>query len=198
MDITYKVEFFTDWHCGSGLSAGAYVDALVVKDSDGLPFLPGKTVKGLLKEASKDIVALRSGDDDEVRESRMAAIRQGFGDFDGNDDSGHGALKGTAHFTNATIAPYERETIIAGKLQPYLYRTVSSTAIGEDGIAVDKSLRRMEVTVPCVLEGKILNLPDNDDFRGIITDALRYIKRLGQNRNRGLGRCSFSSIKIEP
>ncbi|MDE5851092.1 MAG: CRISPR-associated protein [Muribaculaceae bacterium] len=197
MDITYKVEFFTDWHCGSGLSAGAYVDALVVKDSDGLPYLPGKTVKGLLREAAEDIAALRSGDDDELRESRMAEIRKGFGHFDGNDDSGHGALRGTAHFTNAVIPSTERQAITAGALQPYIYRTISSTAIGDDGTAVDKSLRRMEVTAPCALEGKILNLPDGEDFREIITDAMRYIKRLGQNRNRGLGRCSFSPIQTE-
>lgn len=198
MDITYNVEFFTDWHCGSGLSAGAYVDALVVKDTDGLPFLPGKTVKGLLREAAEEIVALRSGDDNDIRESKMAAVRQGFGHFDGNDDSGYGALRGTAHFTNAVLSAQERTAIVNAGLQPYLYRTVSSTAIGEDGIAVDKSLRRIEVTVPCVLEGKILNLPDDTDFRELITDAMRYIKRLGQNRNRGLGRCSFSSIHIEP
>lgn len=197
MDIIYKVEFFTDWHCGSGLSAGAYVDALVVKDSDGLPYLPGKTVKGLLREAAEDIAALRSGDNDELRESRIAEIRKAFGHFDGNDDSGHGALRGTAYFTNAVIPSIERQAITADALQPYIYRTVSSTAIGDDGIAVDKSLRRMEVTAPCALEGKILNLPDGEDFREIITDAMRYLKRLGQNRNRGLGRCSFSPIQIE-
>ena len=31
MDIIYKIEFFSDWHCGSGLSSGADVDLLVVK-----------------------------------------------------------------------------------------------------------------------------------------------------------------------
>lgn len=42
MDIKYSIQFHTDWHCGSGLAAGADVDALVVKDKDGLPFVPGK------------------------------------------------------------------------------------------------------------------------------------------------------------
>lgn len=197
MDITYSVEFFTDWHCGSGLSSGAYVDALVVKDSDGLPFLPGKTVKGLLREAAEDIVALSSGDDDRLYASRMDIIRKGFGHFDGNDDTGHGALRSTAHFTNAVLPNSESRAIIEGSMQPYLYRTLSSTSIGPDGIALDKSLRRMEVSVPCILEGKILNLPDDEDFRETITNAMRYIKRLGQNRNRGLGRCSFTPIQIE-
>lgn len=45
MDIKYKIEFFSNWHCGSGLAAGADVDALVVKDCNGLPYVPGKTIK---------------------------------------------------------------------------------------------------------------------------------------------------------
>ena len=42
MDIKYKIEFFSNWHCGSGLAAGADVDALVVKDAEGLPYLLGR------------------------------------------------------------------------------------------------------------------------------------------------------------
>ena len=198
MDMTYKVEFFTDWHCGSGLSAGAYVDALVVKDSEGLPYLPGKTAKGLLREAAEDVAALRFGENEEMKDARIASIRTAFGYFDDKaEDADRKAIRGTAHFTDAVLPKEERKAIVANRLQPFLYRTLSSTAIGPDGLAVDKSLRRMEVAVPCVLEGKILNLPDDPDLREIITDALRWIKRLGQNRNRGLGRCSFSLIKLE-
>ena len=50
-DIKYKITFLTDWHCGSGLAAGADVDALVVKDKERLPYVPGKTMKGLVREA---------------------------------------------------------------------------------------------------------------------------------------------------
>ena len=49
MDITYTIEFFSYWHCGSGLSAGADVDSLVIKDAIGMPFVPGKTIKGLIR-----------------------------------------------------------------------------------------------------------------------------------------------------
>ena len=55
MKIKYKIEFHTDWHCGSGLAAGADVDALVVKDKNGMPFIPGKTIKGLVREAVEEI-----------------------------------------------------------------------------------------------------------------------------------------------
>jgi len=48
--MKYKIQFFDFWHLGSGLSAGASLDALVVKNEFALPYVPAKTVKGLLKE----------------------------------------------------------------------------------------------------------------------------------------------------
>ena len=45
--IDYTICFFSPWHCGSGTSAGADVDELVVKDKNGMPYIPGKTLKGL-------------------------------------------------------------------------------------------------------------------------------------------------------
>ena len=61
-DLTIKIEFFSPWHCGSGLSAGADADSLVIKDINGLPFIPGKTIKGLIREAVEDYAALRGLD----------------------------------------------------------------------------------------------------------------------------------------
>jgi hypothetical protein len=53
----------------------------------------------------------------------------------------------------------------------------------------------MEVTVPCELEGEILDVPEG--FVPIIENGLKFIKRLGQNRNRGLGRCKIEVPPIE-
>ena len=61
-DLNIKIEFFSPWHCGSGLSAGADADSLVIKDTNGLPYIPGKTIKGLIREAVEDYAALRGLD----------------------------------------------------------------------------------------------------------------------------------------
>ena len=55
MRIDYSIEFFSYWHCGSGLAAGADVDELAIKDGDGLPYVPGRTVKGLLRDAAESL-----------------------------------------------------------------------------------------------------------------------------------------------
>jgi CRISPR/Cas system CMR subunit Cmr4 (Cas7 group RAMP superfamily) len=53
--LKYKIEFLSDWHCGSGLSSGSDLDSLCIKDELNLPFVPGKTLKGLLHEAAEVI-----------------------------------------------------------------------------------------------------------------------------------------------
>ena len=39
--LYYSIEFFTYWQCSSGLSSGAEFDSLVIKDKDGMPYVPG-------------------------------------------------------------------------------------------------------------------------------------------------------------
>lgn len=179
MDILYKIQFYSDWHCGSGLAAGADVDALVVKDKNNLPFIPGKTIKGLLREAIEDIYSFSK-----VSNERIQTFIQTFGYSTNKEQS-----TGCAFFTNAEIESDIANTIIASYTHKYLYRAITSTAIDSEGVAKDNSLRRMEVVVPCTLQGRIINIPDN--MEEDIKMGLKYIKRLGQNRNRGLGRCKI-------
>ena len=96
------------------------------------------------------------------------------------------------YFSDAVLNEKESKVIVSRKLSRHLYQTVASTAIGQDGVAVEHSLRKIQVTVPCVLEGKIMNVPE--DICQEIQDALKYIKRLGHHRNRGLGRCTITII----
>lgn len=184
MDITYRITFYTDWHCGSGLAAGADVDALVIKDAEGLPFIPGKTMKGLIREAAEDLRGFAEKEDAEL--TKEDKYIRTFGYF--KDDKAE-MTRGEAFFKDAVLPQMERDELVRCNAARHLYRQVASTAIDDKGIAKEHSLRKMEVVVPCVLEGEIINLPD--DMKQDITDALHYIKRLGQNRNRGLGRCSI-------
>lgn len=175
--IKYEIEFFSNWHCGSGLAAGADLDALVIKDKDGLPYIPGRTIKGLLREAASTLI------DD------LKTISLAFG-ISGDEDN-HNA--GTSFFSNAVLPHAERKYIMEQNLQPYLFETFASTKIDENGIAQDHSLRKIETVVPCKLDGEILNLPD--ESVEMIKDAMRFIKRIGTGRNRGYGRCKITIRK---
>lgn len=176
--IEYEITFHSDWHCGSGLAAGTDVDALVIKDKDGLPFVPGKTIKGLLREAAEVIGGKEMNDIFGKESEQMSAL----------------------FFSNAVMREEERKAIITSKIDKYMYRSISSTAIDDAGIAKDNSLRRVQVTVPCVLQGEIVVMSEDLDNRmgeleELFGKAFQYVKRLGVGRNRGLGRCTIIKKK---
>ncbi|HIP44863.1 MAG TPA: CRISPR-associated protein [Sulfurospirillum arcachonense] len=171
MEMKYKITFFDYWHLGSGTSAGAKLDSLVVKESNGLPYVPGKTVKGLLRDMAE-----------EIDSSKIATV---FGS-EGSDMSQN-------YFSNAILNTATEEHLVKNRhLIKHLYSSISSTKIGENGIAKDSSLREIEVVVPLVLYGEIEC--KNKDTEEILVAAMDMIKQIGLNRNRGLGRCQFSRI----
>lgn len=185
MKIRYEIKFYTDWHCGSGLAAGADVDALVVKDNNGMPFIPGKTIKGLVRDAFEEIRALQGKEVDK-------AFLDAFGYFENDDNE---MQKGHMFFANAELEEKEYKAIVSNDAACFMYRDLASTAIDENGIAKKYSLRKTEVVVPCTMHGAIYGVPD--DLADEIIDAMKFIKRLGQNRNRGLGRCTILGRKEE-
>jgi len=184
-EITYKIKFFSDWHCGSGLGAGAETDAEVIKDSTGLSYVPGKTIKGLLKDACQEISDVQN---EKISQEIITSIF-GFG------EENNSSIKGNAFFSNAKLPKVETGEIISNNLQQHLFRNIASTAIGENGIAQKNSLRVMEVSIPITLEGSIE--VENDEQKEAILLALKWVRHLGTNRNRGLGRCQFITPKEE-
>ena len=161
--MRYTVTFYDFWHLGSGVSAGAQMDSLVVKDENGLPYVPGKTIKGLLRENV------------EILDASKARDIFGF----------EGANIASSYFSNATLDEATQEHLNNNPtLKKHLFDKVTSTAIDENGIADDKSLREIEVVVPLTLSGTI-----ECEEKELIKQAALMIKQMGLNRNRGLGRC---------
>ena len=165
--MKYKITFLDYWHMSSGLSAGARFDSIVVKDENNIPYIPGKTLKGLIKEQYEKL--------------NYPNIDKVFG--------GNEVDEGEVYFGNAYIDEEEKNNIIQNNLQNYLYDVIAFTAIDEKGIAIDDSLREIEVVVPLSLYVDIIGADEN------ITNAFKSVKRMGLNRNRGLGRCIIEELK---
>ena len=161
------IRFFTYWHCGSGASGGSSVDALVAKDSDGLPYIPGKTLKGHIRDMAESL------DEPKFVDSCFGMSRDGV------------EKEGECYFSNATI-----EEDISQDLISYLFKTISATKIDSKGLADTGSLREIEVVVPLTLYATI----ENCNEKGLMKKALSQVKRIGLNRTRGLGRCEISIV----
>ena len=115
-DLKYEVEFYSIWHCGSGLAGGASKDATVLKDINNLPYIPGKTIKGLVREALENILSF-SG-----KEDLYETLIQSLGNSKDHDlrsdvsDDSNAARKGITFFTNAVLDEKEQRSIISGGL----------------------------------------------------------------------------------
>lgn len=180
--INYKVEFFTYWHVGSGISGGTYADNLVLKDQNQLPYIPGRTLKGLFREASEEISRFN------VSIISPEKIENVFGKKEGKgweDES-------ITFFKDAVTSKTLAHKIIESNKQDSLYQVLSSTKLNENGLADDGSLRQLEVCVPLSLFGTI-EIFDDVDVKFLSLSA-SWIKSLGLNRNRGLGRCKISIL----
>ena len=188
MTIIYKIEFFTYWHTGSGLSGGTYADMLVNKTNKNLPFIPGKTLKGLLREAADFLHSLN--------EERVTAgfISDVFGENPNREEKEVYKTEGQAFFSNAELSR-TLTVSIDEKNAGFLYDVFSSTKIDENGLAANHSLRQIEVTAPLILYAKADHFPDKEGYKKQFTDCLKMVKQLGVNRSRGLGRCQLSVIE---
>lgn len=193
MTLEYSLTFYDYWHIGSGLSAGAKIDSTVIKDSDGLPYVPGKIIKGLAREMA------------ELLEDCPFVNKCFGGSSDDKDicyDEKAKNIQGACYFSNATLDESIVKQIKNNHLQENLYDIIASTKIGSEDkfkngkqiekkdIAVDNSLREIEVVVPITLQGKITDI-SSEEYLSKINKSLKMIKRMGLNRNRGLGRCEF-------
>ena len=196
--INYTITFFSEWHAGSGLTSGSDLSALVIKDKTGLPYIPGRTLKGLLREAAEELY--------DLGRCKPEFLKMVFGlppkqtnnaSIDAEDDGM--SEKGNCFFSNAILAGDINTIAVKNKLTKFFYRSVASTSIVETGIAKKGSLRSMETTIPCTLYAEITEFPSgtDTDFKADIELCFKWIKRLGQNRHRGLGRCQFEIVKEE-
>lgn len=166
---------------GSGLSGGTKADNLVLKDSNNIPYIPGKTIKGLFRHAAEELSSIS----DHLFEKNI--ILDAFG------DSGHDLdLSSPLFFSDVMLNQSDSASIIAEGLSESLYEVISSTKIAENGTAEDKSLRQMEVTVPLTLYGSIQDF--SGKYESLLVKIAPMIKNLGLNRNRGLGRCEIKFL----
>ncbi len=180
------IKLHSNWAIGSG-KAGGSKDSIILKDDNDLPFIPGKTLKGLLRDAFL-----------ECGYSEKDSIRL-FGQ-EKNDHITTEKLQDEQLRFNSAYLP-ETFTELDKNIKNLLYTTKTSTRLDEEKQAVEHSLRKNEVVIPVTLETNILYKKDNselsvDDFEKI-ENATKMLKLLGEDRHRGLGRTKITVSKSD-
>ncbi len=189
--ITATIEFHTYWQAGSGEGLRPDIDALALRDADNLPYLPGKTLKGIWREA------MQTAEDAGMIKTCSTAML--FGEHSGCNDEAVPPSKGLLSFSNAV--PEQKFTAWLRSqdrsVKDQLFHYLSSTRL-KNGIAVDKTLRSIEVCLPIILTAEItcLNPEKTDLCRARLAKTCGLIKSIGFRRHRGLGRCQVSVTNI--
>jgi len=192
------------WRAGTGKGGGSLYDESVQKDVYGLPLLPGRTVKGLLRDACWRLEQWEQLDEGTTR--KLFGIRftpEGTTIDQKQDDSPEKPKAGLIRVSNAELETetrqYLQSLILSDKddnkgyfrdISNQFFRMISSTAI-ENGSAKDKSLRTSEVTIPLKLIANISineDKKENQDYWKVLEKCLPLIRAIGNNRTRGLGR----------
>lgn len=174
-----KIQFNSFWATGTG-KAGGSLDSIVLKDEENLPYIPGKTLKGLLRDAYKEI------------EGKNEIFLFGHKKGNAADNLSKESLKnGNLRFNSAKIVK-DRDEIV--KYSYLLYKTKTAISIDDKGQAEHQSVRKNEVTIPLTLEVDLYY--KNDVGRGKtdtdvadLKKACKMLRLLGEKRHRGLGRC---------
>ncbi len=84
--LTLTLHMDSDWHCGTGLGIPGGVDKLVNTDHDGLPFVPGKTLTGVWRDACELVAAALDGSPQSAPGTATAGGSDGS---DGSDGGWH-------------------------------------------------------------------------------------------------------------
>ena len=195
--LSVQLSFEGYWHCGGGMTRGASKDASVVRDSSGLPYMPGRTLKGVLRDAARDASLSEM-----VTQGEVGAL---FGVASAGE--AFGSVQGGLTFSNAELpaewGPWARSIAAGGgwigSLAP-LFTTLQATAIDERGAASEASLRAMEVVVPMDLNASIEPRHDGSgaalpaNWKAVLRRVLPFVTHLGLGRRRGLGRVRLVEV----
>jgi CRISPR/Cas system CSM-associated protein Csm3 (group 7 of RAMP superfamily) len=177
--ITAEIEviFDTEWLVAGGESLLGTADIAPMKDDEGFPFIPGRSLRGVVREA----VCLV---DDCINGSWERTL---FGErlVPGGP---HHYREGTVRVGNALLV---RELATACNLPDVrqdIFATVRRTALTMDRVAQRHTLRELEVCIPGLVLMAELQVADERSLH-VIAFACGLVRSIGHGRSRGLGRC---------
>lgn len=192
------IEFVSDWHVGEGAGGMGHVDRLVRRDpEDGLPFVPAKTLTGMLRDGCERVARAadggRHGDWCEFCDRLFGRQSRGAAGI-GHTSSAWLCLS-AARFAPGLRAALSRR-LASDPIRRALCFIKPGVAIDpQTGVALDDMLRMEEVVVAgSMLEAEWQLTADLDEET---TDAALVLlaagcavtDRIGGKRRRGSGRC---------
>lgn len=201
LDLRISLRSAASFARGDGL-AGQIDNEVMYDPATGLPFIHGRTVKGLLAEECANIHF--SLEDSHVGSEYTAAAVLLFGaPGAGTDDEGvlsvsHALMPLSLRVAVSRLMASNSD-IRAREILEALTDVRRQTAASEYGAPIDHTLRSARVVSPGVVFVSLLTLPDDisETAKGLLAACVRALRRGGTSRNRGRGRLEASLSRPE-
>jgi CRISPR/Cas system CSM-associated protein Csm3 (group 7 of RAMP superfamily) len=202
IDATLKVTMLSEWLVAGGFDRSSGADHIQVRDLEGFPYIPGRTLRGLLREACR--AAVECGADPALGHLFISL----FGpEVSSTSSGGAEALSREREASSGSLAVTDallpQEVVSAVKAvgdrreRQSLLRDFCSlvrrTAVGENGVAKEHTLRATEVSIPGLVFLAQVRVPDSQSLQ-LLAFAAGLVRRLGASRYRGLGRCQMEIL----
>lgn len=193
------ITMLSDWHIGSGAGIPGGVDRSVVRDGDGLPYVPASSLTGVIRASSALVArALDSASDSGAWQEWHAWLFGGL-----SSDTMQAPARAKVAISSARIEPGARRGLLDGGLAGDTTIVRSSTAIDPlTGTAAEKSLRTIEYArkgtrlIADVAPTSDEPFPSEAVF--LLAAALKVTEHLGGKRTRGSGRCRMELTTDPP
>lgn len=194
-ELCFRIEALSPLHLGAG-KADVVIDAEVVHDKNGLPYFPGKRLKGLLYESALELAEISNEELFTFQE-----LKEAFG----HGMDGQPAVA----FDNLYLDNYERleadwaylfekyNGLFTPKdvLESYTELRYATMLDKKTGTAKDGSLRNIRlVDAGTVFVGKVLLLSNDARTEEILRYAAKNLRYAGAKRNRG---CGFIKCEVK-
>lgn len=208
--LNLNIRFLSDWHVGSGLEQPGGPDQLVQRDTDGLPYIPAKTLTGVLRDAAEQAAS--------ALDSRPGGrwhqwVLWLFGDQPTRKEILNGLaprpaalsvrparlVEGLRQILGDDPGLNELQRRMRQELRDSLAFEKAGVRIGDSGGADDGSLRQIEMirggvqltsSVSLDLEG--LSDAERNLALGLFSLSSATVARLGGKRRRGAGRVQLT------
>ncbi|WP_322752137.1 RAMP superfamily CRISPR-associated protein [Frankia sp. Cas3] len=212
--LTLTLHLDSDWHCGTGLGVPGGVDKVINTDHDGLPFVPGKTLTGVWRDACELVIAALDGSTDPAGAAAggwHAWVDFLFGSQPVLTDAAQPAQQAPRPAA-VSVRPARYPDALAAALQPTARRPLrDATTFVRPGVKIDPRTGRaadaflrfeqmarsgVQLTATATLAGWSdagAGTGFDDDGRraaaAVLLLGARLVESIGGKRRRGAGRC---------
>lgn len=191
--------FYSDWHVGSGAGIPGSVDRQVLRDEEGFPYVPGKTLTGILRDAAEWIADVRDAAENGNQRWKKALIGLFGEQSESHGGTPRGFASGAAVGIGSAALSRDLRNYVQGlreasgpDLREALFTVRPGVKIDRGtGRALEDHLFSTERVRGCTLYApvKYPRGPLSEDEEKLLEDAVRAVRRLGGKRRRGGGRC---------